>query len=422
MEWLKNIALPQSSDHIELLGYMFVIVLVLFITFSSIIFWGTLLSVYFKKKESQRLDVKYRHLSKDIIELVLVNKTTGIMFCVVPLITMILIFAQLFQAMDNPNLLYLTISLVLLFISLLFIYDYKNSFDEFRQINLNSGISGLVTLFIAMWMFSAGLTASVFNELWQSDSLTAHLFSSAVLIRFLFLILVSLAVTGAVLLYGIFNLKVVNRETDEEYERLVKNVSLRTTFTATVFIPVFMLINLIMIPNTSLSGAVFVYLLLGIVFIFIAYHLLYLLYKKLNKAITAYLLVTLMCFVLTYVINDQMIIAGSNKVHYAKLTAEFDEYLTNLRGEVKTDEMNAQEIYKVRCSSCHAFDRKLVGPPHDEVVPKYFGKENQLVAYLRNPVRVNPEYPPMPNPGLKPVEAKAIAEYILAKVKERSGN
>ncbi len=47
------------------------------------------------------------------------------------------------------------------------------------------------------------------------------------------------------------------------------------------------------------------------------------------------------------------------------------------------------------------------------MIPKYAGKEAQLVAFIRNPVKVNPDYPPMPNPGLKPNEAKAVAKYLL---------
>ena len=81
-------------------------------------------------------------------------------------------------------------------------------------------------------------------------------------------------------------------------------------------------------------------------------------------------------------------------------------------------ELIGEEIYKVRCASCHKFDVKLVGPSHKEVVPKYFGKENQLVAYIKNPTKIDPEYPPMPNPGLKPDEAQAVADYVLEQVKK----
>ena len=92
MEWLKNIALPQSAEHIQLLGYILVLVLLLFTSFSGIILWGTFLSVYFKRREKKYLDNKYRKIAKDIIELVLINRTNGLIFCIIPLLTVILIF------------------------------------------------------------------------------------------------------------------------------------------------------------------------------------------------------------------------------------------------------------------------------------------------------------------------------------------
>ena len=57
--------------------------------------------------------------------------------------------------------------------------------------------------------------------------------------------------------------------------------------------------------------------------------------------------------------------------------------------------------------------RNLLVHAHFDVLPKYVGKEAQLVAFIRNPVKVDPAYPPMPNPGLKPQEADAVAKYLL---------
>jgi cytochrome c len=91
-----------------------------------------------------------------------------------------------------------------------------------------------------------------------------------------------------------------------------------------------------------------------------------------------------------------------------------------LKGDGKTVQVNAEEIYQVKCASCHKWDQKLVGPPHNEVLPKYVGKEQQLVAFIRNPVKVDPAYPPMPNPGLRPNEAEAVANYLLETYKENN--
>jgi cytochrome c1 len=56
----------------------------------------------------------------------------------------------------------------------------------------------------------------------------------------------------------------------------------------------------------------------------------------------------------------------------------------------------------------------LVGPPYNEVLPKYVNNKDALVQFILNPQKINPAYPAMPNQGLKPNEARAVAEYILS--------
>jgi cytochrome c len=74
-----------------------------------------------------------------------------------------------------------------------------------------------------------------------------------------------------------------------------------------------------------------------------------------------------------------------------------------------------QKLYEERCATCHAYDRKVVGPPHKDVLPKYSGDPARLAAFILNPGRVDPSYPPMVAPGLTKREADAVAKYLLAK-------
>jgi len=422
MDWLNKLALPQSFEHIELLGYMLIIMIFLFIVFSSISLWGTVLSFYLKKNLSKSLDPNYNRLSKGIMDIVLFNKTTGIAFCILPIITMIIIFSQLYQSQNTSISDYLVYSLVFSFIGLLFVYRYKNSLDNFRKSDIYSGLFGSISLFFSLWLFVAALTNSIFIESSQTAAGIGYLFTTVVLIRFVLLLLISLVITGAFLVFGIFNIKTPPKEDDEEYVEIAKKFILNISFTAAGLIPLFIIMDMMMMPDSFLTAGYFLYLILGLIFLFIGYHLFYLLYKKINKTVTAYLVVAIILFLLTYGLNNQMIIFGANKLNFTELNNEYQIQLAALKGEDKAPEINAEEIYQVKCAPCHSFDKKLVGPPHDEVIPKYFNKENQLVSFIRNPVRVNEAYPPMPNPGLKPDEAKAVAEYLLTKVQEDVSN
>ncbi|NQU09956.1 cytochrome c [bacterium] len=77
-------------------------------------------------------------------------------------------------------------------------------------------------------------------------------------------------------------------------------------------------------------------------------------------------------------------------------------------------------LYQERCTACHQWDARVVGPPHREVLPKYQGDVAKLAEFIRNPVKVDLAYPPMPKPGLSRREAGAIAEYLLQELKAKS--
>ncbi|MBK5094339.1 MAG: hypothetical protein JJE32_01535, partial [Deltaproteobacteria bacterium] len=60
---------------------------------------------------------------------------------------------------------------------------------------------------------------------------------------------------------------------------------------------------------------------------------------------------------------------------------------------------------------------RVVGPPLNEVVPKYAGDVEKLKGFIRNPVKVNPDLPSMPNLGLPEEEIDAVARYLIGRVK-----
>lgn len=74
---------------------------------------------------------------------------------------------------------------------------------------------------------------------------------------------------------------------------------------------------------------------------------------------------------------------------------------------------SGQALFEQKCSICHRFDQRAVGPPLNTVVPKYRSNSEQLQAFLKNPVKRNPDYPNMPNLGLTDDQAAAIAGYLL---------
>ena len=99
-----------------------------------------------------------------------------------------------------------------------------------------------------------------------------------------------------------------------------------------------------------------------------------------------------------------------------ELNQAYELYVAKIKDKAGIQEIvviSGEDIYNAKCIACHRFDTKLVGPPYNDVLPKYEGKRDALVDFILNPVKVNPEYTAMPNQGLKPKEAEAVADYIV---------
>ena len=447
MEFLNNFVLPQSAEHIELLHYMLLILLFLFIPFISIVFGGTVLSIIYNKKGKKENNKYYLRLAKEIIEITTINKSVGFILGVAPVLTSIIIYSQLLHNSEVTNLNYLGLSLLLVTTALIFIYSYRYSLsfnnifnaitkneisdrfvlddvnklsDESRRISQKAGTFGIIFLFVGFWLFVTALTIpSVYTD-WNADNLIAGLFSWEVLSRFIFYLLFAFSLTGGMILFTFLEDEKKKRIKDEEYSIFVKQKIISVTFYSAFFIPLFLLISLFGLPESSLTGTVFTYAIISLVLLFLGYHYLYLLTKQIKGTTAALLFFALVFSIAAFIISDQKAMAASTKFHSAALSAEFDEYFAELKGEGTTIEINAAEIYQVKCASCHRWEEKLVGPPHMSVLPKYAGKESQLVAFIRNPIKVDPEYPPMPNPGLKPNEADAVAKYLLESYEEKN--
>jgi cytochrome c len=440
MEFLNNFVHPQSAEHIQLLHYMLLIVLFLFVPFVSIVFGGTLLSVIYKKKAGRENDKFYLRLAKEIAEITTINKSVGFILGIVPLITATLIYAQLLHNSQITNLNYLVLALVFVVVSLVFIYSYRYSLsfnrifnslsrfnlsdqnivedvyklsEESQRISNKAGIFGIIFLFIGLWFFVTALTIPSIYSAWHINNFIGGLFSWKVLSRFIFYLLFALTLTGGMILFTFLEDEKKKRIKEEEYSFFVKQKIIRVTFYSAIFIPLFLLISLFGLPKDSLTGTVFTYAIISLVLLFFGYHFLYLLTREIKGTTAALLFFTLIFSIAAFIIGDQKAMAASTKFHSAALSAEFDKYFAELKGEGKTVQINATEIYQVKCGACHSWDKKIVGPAHKDVVPKYVGKEAELVAFIRNPVKVNPDYPPMPNPGLKPNEAEAVAKYLL---------
>jgi len=446
MDFLDSLVLPQSSEHIMLLHYMLMLVFFLFIPFISIVFGGVALSVYFRIKGAKQKNTLFTRFANDLVETLTINKSTGIILGIVPVLTALLIYSQLLHSTGAGTVILLAIVFILNTVSLILIYTYRYSskmnsvFSEIKnyeqkdeiQQTLNkylkgtdvlihkSAVAGIVILLVSLWLFTGSLIIAVNVDTWNDSlKLVMALFSWKVLAAFLQMLAAAFALTGGAILFAFFYWEGGKASLDEEYRNLVKVTAIKIAFAGAILQPVLLVVNLLGVPAASLSASMFGLSALSLILLFLAYNFLYAMLRDSTIKYSGHVFFALLFALLAVIVKDQLAMGNSTKVQTAILSANYDTYLAALKGTGKTVEISGEEVYQVRCSSCHKFDVKLVGPPYKQTMPKYEGKVNDLVAFILNPKKVNPDYPPMPNPGLKPNEAKAVAEYILKTYKTK---
>jgi cytochrome c len=178
-----------------------------------------------------------------------------------------------------------------------------------------------------------------------------------------------------------------------------------------------MFIKFVNLPQAVISNSVYTFTFLTLFSIFLICGLTYAIYRS-NKVAIAALVFPLVILVIFFnIFNQQQILAKSyqDQIKQTNNDAAILEK-EKLSKVVVTSNVNAEEIYNTKCSSCHKFDQKLVGPAHKDVIPKYNGDVSKLSSFIQNPVKIDPAYPPMPSLGITKKEADALANYLIGKV------
>jgi cytochrome c len=447
MEFLDNLVLPQSAEHIALLHYMTLLVLFLFLPFISIILGGSTLSLIYKRRGEKEENSNFTRFSKDIIDICTINKSTGVILGIVPLLALILIFAQILHTTQSPAVWYLMVSLLSISSGLVYIYIYKYSItfiDIFRTasdetssnesikeqfkfyskraqlVNNKSGMWGILFLYIGTYFLIAGLTAALSPETWGAKSGILLLLTSwEIFLKWIYFLVGSFLITGALVLFNFFFWEGGIKDLQKDYYDFVKKTTLSHTLVNTAVLPALAFLNIFALPSVALSTSLFGIVLIGLFVLFLVLHLLYDMLKNNHVRFSGWVFILALFSLLFFVISDQIAINNSTKKHSVVLAAGFDKSILELKASAGgVGAISGASIYATRCAACHQFDRKLIGPAHKDVLVKYEGNVEKLVQFINNPVKVDPAYPPMPSQGLKPIEAKAVAKYILEEVKK----
>lgn len=439
MEFLDKLVLPQSSEHLELLHYISILLMTILIPYLSLIFGGTILSLNYFRKSYLKSNSTFLQFAKDVLQIVSVNNLTAVALGILPLFTLILIYSQIFHKTGTHYTTDLFLAFLFITVGLLFIYTFRITFSldlifknveedsvpeiskqDFVKIKSSSakilpryGYFGIVFLIAGIWILMGVLTSAANFEYWQPGSFISMLFSLKTIVYLLLFISFSFALTGSFVLFYVFFWDRENFQLEGNYREFFIKINSRLVYYSSLFIPVLLLFYIYLIPRIYLSGNVFTFSFLVLILVLVALSLNHYILNKFKINYNPLVFFFLILAVFSMIVQKEILIKNATESNALILSSEYNKILAELKGAGTEEAINAAEIYQVKCSACHQFDKKLVGPAHFDVLPKYDGKLNQLSSFILNPVKVDPAYPPMPNQGLKPKEAEAVAQYLL---------
>ncbi len=429
MDIFNKIVYPQSAEHLILLKYLLFLTLLVLLPYLSVLLGSTIFSVTnIITGNKNKLKNKF---AKDLIDIFTPNKVMAISLGIVPFISIILCLEQLLFGVSSHITSGLIISLSTFVIGVITLYLYKYSFGRNEttienEINYNPsiilGVLAIVFILFSTYLLLGILQFIIDTRLWNAEGVLINvLFSSTTFLYFLFFISISFVSTSTVILYKHFkNSKGANNDLTE-YSAFIKNFSLKTGLLFAFMQPLLFVLVFISYPDNSLS---FIYFIVGTVVLLLMLLLSILFYdmkRSENINLSGQSVFVILLLFSLIIAKDIFAFDTSTKVHFLKLDHSYLLHKKELLKKYESAEkatVSGESIFNNKCSACHRFDTRLVGPAYNKVLPKYEGKENELIDFILHPRKINPKLPIMPAQGLKPKEAEAIAKYIMSKYKK----
>ncbi|MGE5679889.1 MAG: c-type cytochrome [Bacillota bacterium] len=449
MNFLDKLVIPQSLENLILLKYILTLALIIFLPFIGILLVSSCLSVFYNLAGRKKGNEYYLRFSKEIIDIIAVNRSVVVVLGVVPAVTIILTYSQLLHASKVYIEGYLLAALIILAASVYLILHYRYTFNldriikhpgrgvvsqeanaaivhtaesdevmRFSEANLRSnrksGIWGALLLLVSSYIYISCIQMSYDIEKWSGNiSVFSIIFSLKSIIKYVMFLLASTAISSGAAMFYYFRFR-SSGDDENVYLGFIKKISSIAGIISVAALPVFVLLSLLMTPGNAVSVELFVLTTVSLLLLFAVIHLYYIQAKRWSTTYSAYIFYLLILFFAISVISDQTAFSYSTKKQELTLAANYDLIVAQAKEKAgKGPAISGKDIFDGRCSACHRFDTKLVGPAYKDVLPKYEGHMDQLIAFISNPVKKNPAFPPMPNQGLKPKEVEAIADYIM---------
>lgn len=414
MDVINQLILLPSVEHQGILPFLIAFMLLLHLPFLGMTLIASLLSLLTGRRDPGTADAFRR--------LIPLTAGTMIVFVVLPLLSLVFLYRQYLFQQPIPIGLYLLRIFPLLLAGILLTGIYQRSAKAWAGLlGLLLNVTGLFFLFCVL-----GLVA--YPQKWPFvTGLVSLVFSITIVTHFALFLTASCVLTGTAALFLLFRWPERRLPEDSPARAGVRGWSLGLLVGGALLLPLLIFWDLYNRPDISLSAGIFwiAFLQLFLLLLLSLWGLSMLRHGCQRHATTSFTASVLLVGLFVWGLGQFQ--ATANRETLTVLAEESAKALDDLKTKREAlaakaavvDVKLGEKIYNERCSACHRFDQKLVGPPYYDVLPKYKDNPEKLQAFIRNPVKMNPAYPPMPNQGLREVEVKSVAAFLLEKLAEK---
>lgn len=424
-----SVLLPYP-EHLKLLNVLSVMILMVHLPYIGMLIGSTLLSVHCLVQDKIEPSARVRRLAGDLAHLVPTNFAVYLMLGIIPLPTLMLVYSEWFYQTSFQLFHYFTYITVVTFIGLVFVYIYNRTMAQKNPnffFAMNIGGLGILLLIGAYYVFVNVIAMTFRPESWPLTwTPVPVLFEANSFARFILFMVICFALTGLGILFFWFNWQ--KRDFDPAYRKFVRSFGLIISSATILLLPLLIIWDVMTRPENSYSVGVFSFSILALFFLIFISFSLYKFISQPESAITKAPFVLFILVIFAMVISDDLAKLNANLAHTNLVIDQgtaVEVALENKRtaGEVVVPDVAlGEKIYKGRCMTCHTFDHRVVGPPHNEVLPKYYHDQATLIQFILHPHYINysvtPPYPEMPPQPLNKKEVESVVAYMMKHIEE----
>ncbi len=404
---IDHLLSPPSAQNLKLGLYLIYFMLLCLLPYAVALLVTAGLSVTLQRG--------YPNLARAFSRLGFLNPAVIVIFGLLPLLTLAFLFSQLLYDTAMPVGDYMERIIVIMAGAFGLLYLYA------RTGLMAVGASGVALLGLGIFFLISVLDLVYHPGMWQFISgPLPWLFSWSVAAHFLLYVVAGHLLAGIAILFRCFRWPETRLDIASPLARPMRFWGLGLTLGGALALPAMVLWSVALAPSAALTVLAFEAALLAVAFLYvIALLVVSMLLKGDNRHATTVLILALVVTG-SLLVNHQQLQLSANREHAIVLAMTADQRRARVEQEqqklyasAEPDPNLGKEIFNRLCVSCHAWDKKVVGPAYLEVLPKYLDDIEALHTFVRDPVKIDPDYPIMPNQGLNEREVQSVCSYLL---------